>query len=88
MGSVRGSPNGTNGSNCTIGRANGTIGIVIGTNGITNDTIGKTLNEIGIPLVPLGNPEHTHDKFQMKCYDSFLIFAQNIDCGCSLEPSL
>ena len=53
MGSVRGSPNGTigsqwyhcltNGTNCTIGRANGTIGIAIGTNDITNGTIGITL---------------------------------------------
>ena len=62
-GSVRGSPNGTIGSqwyhwltNGTIGRANGTIGITIGTNGKTNGTIGRTLNDIGIPLFPLVEP--------------------------------
>ena len=26
------------------------------------------------------------DNFQMKFFDIFLIFAQNIDCGYSLEP--
>ena len=26
------------------------------------------------------------DYFQMKNSDIFLIFAQNIDCGCTLEP--
>ena len=26
------------------------------------------------------------DDFQMKNYDVFLIFAQNIDCGYKLEP--
>ena len=28
------------------------------------------------------------DNFQMKCFDIFLIFAQNIDCGYTLEPPL
>ena len=27
-----------------------------------------------------------NDNFQMKNYDIFLIFAQNIDCGYTLEP--
>ena len=27
-----------------------------------------------------------NDNFQMKCFDIFLIFAQNIDCGYMLEP--
>ena len=27
-----------------------------------------------------------NDNFQMKFFDSFLIFAQNIDCGYTLEP--
>ena len=27
-----------------------------------------------------------NDNFQMKIFDSFLIFAQNIDCGYTLEP--
>ena len=27
-----------------------------------------------------------NDNFQMKVFDIFLIFAQNIDCGYSLEP--
>ena len=27
-----------------------------------------------------------NDKFQMKICDFFLIFAQNIDCGYTLEP--
>ena len=27
-----------------------------------------------------------NDNFQMKCFDVFLIFAQNIDCGYTLEP--
>ena len=27
-----------------------------------------------------------NDKFQMKFFDIFLIFAQNIDCGYTLEP--
>ena len=27
-----------------------------------------------------------NDNFQMKNFDSFLIFAQNIDCGNTLEP--
>ena len=26
------------------------------------------------------------DNFQLKFFDIFLIFAQNIDCGCTLEP--
>ena len=41
--SVRGSPNGTIGSQFQFyhWRANVTIGITIGTNGITNGTIGK-----------------------------------------------
>ena len=26
------------------------------------------------------------EKFQLKMFDIFLIFAQNIDCGYSLEP--
>ena len=64
----------TNGTNCTIGRANGTIGITIGTNGITNGTIGKTLNDNGIPLVPLGNPEHTLNKFVFVSFFFFTIF--------------
>ena len=28
-----------------------------------------------------------NDNFQMKNWDVFLIFAQNIDCGCTLELS-
>ena len=28
------------------------------------------------------------DNFQMKIFDIFLIFAQNIDCGYTLEPPL
>ena len=28
-----------------------------------------------------------NDNFQMKFFDFFLIFAQNIDCGYTLEPS-
>ena len=39
---------------------------------------------------PLQNTEIVHDckndNFQMEHYDSFLIFAQNIDCGYTLEP--
>ena len=27
-----------------------------------------------------------NDNFQMKIFDIFLIFAQNIDCGYTLEP--
>ena len=27
-----------------------------------------------------------NDKFEMKIFDIFLIFAQNIDCGYTLEP--
>ena len=27
-----------------------------------------------------------NDNFQMKNCDIFLFFAQNIDCGCTLEP--
>ena len=27
-----------------------------------------------------------NDNFQMKCFDIFLIFAQNKDCGYTLEP--
>ena len=27
-----------------------------------------------------------NDNFQMKFFDIFLIFAQNIDCGYTLEP--
>ena len=27
-----------------------------------------------------------NDNFQMKIFDVFLIFAQNIDCGYTLEP--
>ena len=27
-----------------------------------------------------------NDNFQRKLFDIFLIFAQNIDCGCKLEP--
>ena len=27
-----------------------------------------------------------NDNFQMKCFDIFLNFAQNIDCGYTLEP--
>ena len=27
-----------------------------------------------------------NDNFQMKNFDTLLIFAQNIDCGCMLEP--
>ena len=27
-----------------------------------------------------------NDNFQMKMFDIFLIFAQNIDCGYTLEP--
>ena len=29
---------------------------------------------------------YKNDDFQMKNYDIFLIFAQNIDCGYTLEP--
>ena len=28
----------------------------------------------------------THENFHKKNFDVFLIFAQNIDCGCTLEP--
>ena len=28
----------------------------------------------------------TNGNFQMKIFDIFLIFAQNIDCGYTLEP--
>ena len=28
-----------------------------------------------------------NDKFKMTKRDIFLIFVQNIDCGCTLEPS-
>ena len=27
-----------------------------------------------------------YDNFQMKFFDIFLIFAQNVDCGYTLEP--
>ena len=26
------------------------------------------------------------ENFQLKCFDIFLVFAQNIDCGYTLEP--
>ena len=29
---------------------------------------------------------HKNDNFQMKFFDIFLIFAQNIDCGYTFEP--
>ena len=29
-----------------------------------------------------------NDNFQMKCFDIFLIFAQNIDCGYTLVPTI
>ena len=40
---------------------------------------------VNFPFLDGYVPQRKNDNFKLKCFDNFHIFAQNIDCGYTLE---
>ena len=85
-------------NNGTIGlNANGTIGSSNGTIGSSNGTIGKPmvpllsqwyhwLQLVKLPMVPLGNPEQSHDSSSVHKYGCRIVSIMNYHIACGFSP--